>query len=236
MKRLRKAPILTLTSVVLLMAGEARPDGACCFEDGGCLVLRDWICTDTWGGRYAGNPTDCRDTDHDGDVDDCVPGPFAFDYPKLYWLEGSGQYGKLQRSNLDGFGVETVLTDIDYARSLVADARVEAVFWADSGYPSNQVWRFSPDGIEPVIADASIETIALDKAERKIYWEAAGVFKRANYDGSSIEILLSDNDANSLAIVHDPRKACTYVDADADGDVDLYDFAAFQACFSESEP
>jgi hypothetical protein len=232
-----------LTGVVLLaIAPPARPDGACCFDDGGCLFLDDWVCTQTWGGRYPGYPSDCDDTDNDGIADDCTVGPFVVEYPKLYWLheEAYGSTGKLQRSNLDGSHVETLLTDLRSPRSIAVDMRTESMFWVKGGNLGNPaaIWRTGLDGVgaAPVIAEWGLERLALDQVDRKLYWEAYGVFKRANLDGSNIEIVLSGNDAVDLAIVHDPRKACTYVDADADGDVDLYDFAAFQECFSEAGP
>jgi hypothetical protein len=232
---------LTLAAVVLLTVGEARPwDGACCIGETGCLETDRPTCEGGLDGWFGGQQTDCDDTDNDGLADDCTEGPFATEFPKLYWVYDGNSYGKLQRANLDGSQVETLLADLFPPDSIAIDARTGTVYWTEfswMGAHSETIWRANLDGTGAmmVLADSRLGRIAVDAVGRKLYWEADGIFKRADLDGSHIEIVLSGNDAKSLAIVHDPRKACTYVDADADGDVDLYDFAAFQECFSKGE-
>ena len=106
----------------------------------------------------------------------------------LFWLAGAG--GLVQRSNLDGSGVETL---VDFGRSVVHDMALDLVgrkaYIVDAN--SGTVHRANLDGtsVETIISGlSSPEGIALD-GSGKMYVTARGIF-RANLDGSGVETIV----------------------------------------------
>lgn len=121
---------------------------------------------------------------------------------KLYWTDWIAD--KIQRSNLDGSGVEDVLTTgLDLPEGIEIDPENGKMYWVDSG--TKKIQRANLDGSEVqdlVIYDlVNLDALALDLANNKMYWTewgagaAFGRVKRANTDGSGVESLVSIPDA-----------------------------------------
>ena len=109
---------------------------------------------------------------------------------KMYWSDW--EVG-IQRANLDGSGVET-LVRAARPNGIAVDAGGGKIYWTD--YGSNRIRRANLDGSQ--VEDLVITTldnpygIALDLAGGKVYWTDAGTEKiqRANLDGSHVEDLV----------------------------------------------
>ncbi len=113
---------------------------------------------------------------------------------KLYWTDAGSD--RIQRSDLDGSGVEDVI-DIGLVtpRGLAVDQPGGKLYWTD--YGSDRIQRADLDGsgIEEIIA-TGLEiplAVAVDPSAGKIYWSDNGTDKiqRANLDGSGVEDLVT---------------------------------------------
>ena len=110
---------------------------------------------------------------------------------KLYWTDW--EVG-IQRANLDGSGVETLVREAR-PNGIAVDAAGGKMYWTDYGV--NRIRRANLDG--SAVEDLVITTldnpygIALDVAGGKIYWTDAGAEKiqRADLDGSHVEDLVT---------------------------------------------
>ena len=110
---------------------------------------------------------------------------------KIYWTDW--EVG-IQRANLDGSGVET-LVRAARPNGIAVDSAGGKVYWTD--YGANRIRRSNLDGsaLEDVVV-TSLDNpygIALDVAGGKVYWTDAGTEKiqRANLDGSQVEDLVT---------------------------------------------
>ena len=109
---------------------------------------------------------------------------------KVYWTDW--EVG-IQRANLDGSGVETLVRTAR-PNGLAVDSTRGKLYWAD--YGANRIRRANLDGSE--VEDLVITSldnpygIALDVAGGKVYWTDAGTEKiqRADLDGSQVEDLV----------------------------------------------
>ena len=117
-----------------------------------------------------------------------TPTPIIGD--KIYWTDNSA--GKIQRANLDGSGIEDVLTGIT-VHSLVVDQIGAKMYWTD---PTGvRIRRSDLDGtsIEDLVTSLGQPGgIALDVGGGKMYWTDAGLntVERANLDGTGQEVLV----------------------------------------------
>ena len=125
---------------------------------------------------------------------------------KIYWTVrelNSGTY-KIQRANLDGSNIETLLTGLDYRpRDLALDVDRGKIYWTEIDVFDrtwrSEIQRANLDGsnIETLLTtelsgyDVLILSIVLDLTGGKIYWRDRGRIRRANLDGSNIETLLT---------------------------------------------
>ncbi len=118
---------------------------------------------------------------------------------KMYWADGATEFSaKIMRANLDGSNVETLVTDPLIAPSDIAlDPPGDWMYWSDLGTNSWFRAHLDGSGLEEILL-ASYETpigIAWDPAAGKIYFSEFGgsssEIKRANPDGTGVEILVS---------------------------------------------
>ncbi len=114
---------------------------------------------------------------------------------KIYWTNSTR---KIRRANLDGSGQETIFSDpIQNIIDVTVDEGESKIYWTIS----NGIMRADLDGGNPevVLSDPPGEpyTLELDLSAGKIYWTdlAGGTnrIKRANMNGSGIEIILEWN-------------------------------------------
>ncbi|MEM1270286.1 MAG: starch-binding protein [Bacteroidota bacterium] len=116
---------------------------------------------------------------------------------KLYWTNRSN--GKIQRANLDGSGVEDVLTGLSQPTGIALDPARGKLYWTARALNS-KIQRANLDGtgIEDLVtapSGASYFAITLDLVNAKIYWTDFGLERimRANLDGSDEETVVSGN-------------------------------------------
>ncbi len=110
-------------------------------------------------------------------------------------------YGRLQRANLDGSGLEDVLPSVDQGPAgLAVDATSGKVYWASwdiDPFDNGAVRRANLDGsgIETLVDDIDADSLTLDLSAGMAYWTVVDVFsglgsiQRAHLDGSGHEVL-----------------------------------------------
>lgn len=135
----------------------------------------------------------------------------AVDVPsgKVYWIERSAK--RIRRANLDGSGMEIILTCADHAGNSY-DLAIHGghVYWTD--WLSRAINRADVDGsnvVGGVVSDLNGPVgLAIDHAGKKFYWVSDGdkSVQRANLDGSGVETLVSGvSNPYGLALSDDPN-------------------------------
>ena len=113
---------------------------------------------------------------------------------KMYWA-GAGTTDKIQRANLDGTGIEDLVTGLDSPQGIALDIASGKMYWADAS-TTNKVQRANLDGTGTEDLVTGLEQpqgIALDITGGKMYWADAGTvdkIQRANLDGTGAEDLV----------------------------------------------
>ena len=117
------------------------------------------------------------------------------DAGKLYFANRT--VGLIERTNLDGTGRETVLTDA-HPSGLALDVDGGKIYWADYTYSDPRIRRADLDGtnVETLVSASDgcqLEGIVLDLAAGHIYWAERMTqhIKRANLDGSGVTLILA---------------------------------------------
>ncbi len=118
---------------------------------------------------------------------------------KLYWTDSNRSASKIQRANLDGSGIEDLVTSgLDGPISLALDMTGGKMYWTEGGAYKIQRANLNGSGVEDLYTtSASLEIpygIALDVAGGKMYWTVGGTsnkIQRANLDGSGVEDLVT---------------------------------------------
>ena len=112
----------------------------------------------------------------------------------LYWTDADGD--RIQRSRLDGSGVEDVIdSGLVNPRGLAVDEAAGQLYWTD--YGSDKIQRANLDGsqVEDLVTEGLRIPLglALDAGAGKLYWTDNGSDKiqRSNLDGSEIEDLVT---------------------------------------------
>ncbi len=112
----------------------------------------------------------------------------------LYWTDAGSD--RIQRSRLDGSGVEDVVNaGLVNPRGLALDEAAGTLYWTD--YGTDKIQRANLDGsqIEDLVTGLQTPlSLALDLAGGQLYWTDYGTDKiqRANLDGSQIEDLVTE--------------------------------------------
>ena len=108
---------------------------------------------------------------------------------KIHWTSYAGE-GRIQRANLDGTQVETLVTGEqapDSWSQLALDVAAGTLYWTTRrGILRATLGRTQ---IEMVVPDA--EVFALDLVGRKLYWTEDGAILWANLDGSQVATFLA---------------------------------------------
>ena len=131
-------------------------------------------------------------------------GAAADDESRIYWLDRGTD--RIQRSNLDGSSVETLVTaGLSGPKELALDVAGGKMYWTDAG--TNKIQRANLDGsrVEDLVASglAGPAALELDVAAGRMYWtdSRARKIQRANLDGSEVEDLVTGlRDPQGLAL------------------------------------
>ena len=112
---------------------------------------------------------------------------------KIYWTTLVETSGKIQRANLDGSNIESLVTGLDYPRGLPLDVAGGKIYWTEDG---RMIRRANLDGSNSESLVTGLDSpsgLGLDMSGGKIYWVGgwAGMIRRANLDGSNIESLVT---------------------------------------------
>ena len=130
------------------------------------------------------------------------------DEAKMYWADPTNSI--IQRANLDGTGIETLVEDLAGPRDLALDIVNDKLYWAESGAEFddrgipigtiNRVQRSDLDGanVEEIVtvSSGSSDGVAVDPAGGKVYWKVSfdsstpDQLRRADLDGSNPEDVL----------------------------------------------
>jgi len=123
---------------------------------------------------------------------------------RIYWTDNDA--GRIQRANLDGTGIENIITGVTQPRGIAIDSTDGKMYWCevgDSPYLVGMVRRANLDGtdIETLVSGLNVPgDIALDIDEHRMYWIDYKTIYRANMDGSDIEMILHGNIAAARSI------------------------------------
>ena len=217
----------------------ALADGACCLTTANCIIISESNCAAIGDSQWAGEGSDCSDIDEVGIADVCESTA-----PKIYWLDTSTAKDVL-RANLDGSDIEPVITADGSIIAFAIDRPANKIYWAIN----SRVSRANLNGanVETLIDASMIQSVlglTIDPPSGLMYLSAhvqssSGIFA-ANLDipenetasnrTDIISVLVSVN-APLLALTF-PRESCsrTLNGSNRDGDIDLRDFAIWQAC------
>lgn len=114
---------------------------------------------------------------------------------QIYWTDVG--HGKIRRSNLNGSGIEELVTGGLQAPGVIAvDRTADKMYWTDWAAATARIQRANFDGteIEDLVTGlGGPYGIALDTKAGKMYWTefSAGAIRRANLDGTSVENLVT---------------------------------------------
>lgn len=113
---------------------------------------------------------------------------------KMYWTESSG---RIQRANLDGTNVETLvsgLTGNGLRGGVALDVAAGKMYWGDAAARKIQRANLDGTGVQDLVTGATlsgVRDLVLDLTAGKMYWPdfEENDIRRANLDGTNIEVL-----------------------------------------------
>ena len=123
---------------------------------------------------------------------------------RMYWLDRGTD--RIQRANLDGSNVESLVTaGLNGPKELALDVAGGKMYWTDNG--TDKIQRANLDGsqVEDLVTVGLIGPAALelDVAAGRMYWtdQRTGKIQRANLDGSGVEdLVVGLSDPQGLAL------------------------------------
>ena len=136
---------------------------------------------------------------------------------KLYWTDWGTD--KIQRSNLDGSGVEDLITTgLEFPVGLALDVSGGKLYWTDADTDKIQRSNLDGSGVEDLVTTGlgAPFGLALDVSGGKLYWTDAGTDKIqcSNLDGSGVEDLVTTGleSPDGLALGFVPVEAVSPLD------------------------
>ena len=120
-----------------------------------------------------------------------IPVPGAGGRPKkIYWAAANA--GKIQRANLDGTGIEDVVTRLLNPYGLALDMDGAKIYWVDGGSNIQQA-NLDGTGAQDLVRGVGSISAELAVGGGKIYWATwtGNKIQRANLDGTEIEDLIT---------------------------------------------
>ena len=126
-------------------------------------------------------------------------------FSRIYWTDWSRE--TIQRANLDGSEVETLVSGLRTPRGITLDVASGKMYWTDYELfedESGTIQRANLDGseVETLVSGLpdGLAGIALDVASGKMYWGSYDGIQRANLDGSDIETLVTTGRGFGIAL------------------------------------
>ncbi len=132
---------------------------------------------------------------------------------KMYWTDSLP--GKIQRANLDGSGVEDLVTSgLGRPGGLALDPGAGKMYWTDYGTDKIQRANLDGSGVEDLVTSGlSLPSgLALDPGAGKMYWmdDRTDKIQRANLDGSGVEDLVTSGLSGPYGLALDPGAGKMY--------------------------
>jgi DNA-binding beta-propeller fold protein YncE len=114
----------------------------------------------------------------------------------MYWTDSFTPTSRVQMSNLDGTGVQTIVTSGQISpRGLVVDSVNGKVYWANQGAGKIQRSDLGGSNVVDLISAGTNgpDGLAVDLLDGWLFWTDAqlGTLNRANLNGSNVEVLLT---------------------------------------------
>ena len=135
---------------------------------------------------------------------------------KMYWTDWWTGH-KIQRANLDGSGVEDLVTSTSglvWPHGLALDLGAGKMYWTDWWTNKIQRANLNGSGVEDLVTSGLGRTgsLALDLGAGKMYWTDWGTDKiqRANLDGSGVEDLVTSGLNRPTDLALDPGAGKMY--------------------------
>jgi hypothetical protein len=130
---------------------------------------------------------------------------------KMYWTDL--ETGKIQRANLDGSGVEDLVTGLSEPFAIALDISAGRMVWTDRS--TDKIQSADLDGTDQLDLLAGLgepTALALDLIADKMYWceKAPPRIRRAGLDGSGVENLVTSGLASPLGLALDRRAGRMY--------------------------
>ncbi len=136
-------------------------------------------------------------------VGESIPDPnlkATLEGPQIYWIGKSAAkgnvsvpvkgVGKIQRANLDGTGVQDLVTDLAAPWHIALDIPGGKMYWTDSR--EIKCANLDGTGVQDFVTGLeSPQGIALDVAGGKMYWTDSSKIQCANLDGTDVEDLVT---------------------------------------------
>ncbi|NNJ12811.1 DUF11 domain-containing protein [Chloroflexales bacterium ZM16-3] len=97
---------------------------------------------------------------------------------QMYWVEAT----TIRRANLDGTGIETIISGLSAPRRIAVAEAAGKVYWSEPGAIKRA--NLDGSGVEILVAGTGIASLSLDVARSKIFWAAGKTISSANLDGS----------------------------------------------------
>ena len=141
-----------------------------------------------------------------------APQGIALDLPgnKMYFTNAD----KVQRANLDGTGVQDLVTGQSDGFGIALDLSAGKMYWVDFAAKKIQRANLDGSGIELLFSTAKPGPlgIALDVASGKMYWtnDATQKIQRANLDGTNVEDLVTTGLSQPQGIALDLKHGKMY--------------------------
>ena len=136
-----------------------------------------------------------------------APAGVAVSDEHIYWsmaTNDDSRTGKIQRSDLNGNNVETLITGLGDPTSIVLDLVSDYMYWTDTRTFKIQRARLDGGIVEDIVsADPGRKLdLAVDVDNNKLYWVNRDTNKilRANLDGSNMETLLNTLQPGGIAL------------------------------------
>ena len=110
----------------------------------------------------------------------------------MYWSDAGT--GTIQRANLDGTGIEDVVTGLRTPADIALDASRGKMYWTAGGTGRIQGANLDGSGVSDIVTGLDNPyDLAVDIRGGKLYWADRGTYKiqRANLDGTEVEDLVT---------------------------------------------
>lgn len=122
-----------------------------------------------------------------------VGGLVSVDAGKIYWCDRN--VGKVQRANLDGSELETLIeVNSTNLRGIAVDIPDGKLYFADNAADTISRANLDGSGVTVLVTDRGFPAdVDLDLVNRKLYWcdQQRGVIERSNLDGSQLETVVA---------------------------------------------